>query len=428
MKTTISFITLFLFFQIQAQDFTPQDNLSEDDLPDSIVMLKDKTSDKCFQLKNGNASKGNTLELGNCDQTNTGQQFHLTERLDGSYKFSSMVNRLFCIDNYRYKEDIGLIIRNCRSDNHKKLRTQKIFIEIKNVLDKAEITLSFKRSSRITYVYVDGNDVKQTLDANNATAWKVLLQSTNKVPETPEPKPTPEVAKRTRRLWRDSSLPIKIVYSEDFSKDFKQVEEDYRGYNPLEQALSVWDDAVTSKQFFSFPLTTVSHTESNNLNDYVDGVFGVYKHSSWFNTVSDNALATTRSRFRKKAGEADFFLEEVDIFFNYRDFPNVTLDRNNLKYHDMQSLFVHEIGHLLGLGHREKIKPSVMAPNLDSSEVKRNLEPYDIKKIRNHYESDLSMLRNEKLASKDEYMIIVFERSPNGDCQHYIDDKKTSRH
>ena len=62
-------------------------------------MLKDKTSGKCFQLKNSEAFKGNTLELGDCDQTNTSQQFHLTERLDGSYKCASMTDKQFCIDN-----------------------------------------------------------------------------------------------------------------------------------------------------------------------------------------------------------------------------------------------------------------------------------------------------------------------------------------
>ena len=235
------------------------------------------------------------------------------------------------------------------------------------------------------------------------------------------------------KRWRNSSLPIKIVYSEDFSKDFKKSYEDHRGHNPLEQALSVWNDAITSKQLFSFPLTTVSNKEYTNLDAYSDGVFGVYKRYSWFKSGLDNVLALTHSRYRKIANKTGFFLDEVDIFFNYRDYPNITLDQNDLNHHDIQSIFVHEIGHLLGFDHTEGKKPSVMAPKLNSSEVKRNLEPYDIKSVKNYYESDLSMLRSEEETilpseDEDEHMSIIFARFPNGDCHHYIDDKKTSRH
>ena len=174
-------------------DFNSQANLSENDLSDSIVILQDKTSGKCFQLKSGKSIKRNTIELGDCDQTHADQQFYLTERPDGSYKFASMADKRFCIDNNnQYKEDVGLIVRRCRSNNHRRVHNQKIFIEIEKTSGMSKMMISFKSKNgkRITYIHVDGNNINQTLNENNATFWKVLLDTKTPVnsPNTRAPR------------------------------------------------------------------------------------------------------------------------------------------------------------------------------------------------------------------------------------------------
>ncbi len=168
MKLLNILITLFLwpFFQVQAKNFNFSSNLF-----DSIVMFQDQASGKCFQLKNLAAFDGNTIELNNCDQTDTAQQFYLTERSDGSYKVTSMVNKRFCIDKPN-RRDADLIVWSCHPDGHPHVRNQKVFID--KISGKTELTISFGKSN-ITYARVDGNNIKQTLNENDATVWKVSL-------------------------------------------------------------------------------------------------------------------------------------------------------------------------------------------------------------------------------------------------------------
>lgn len=52
--------------------------------------------------------------------------------------------------------------------------------------------------------------------------------------------------------------------------------------------------------------------------------------------------------------------------------------------HDIWSAFIHEIGHVLGLGHQDDV-PSVMASNLPKDTERRELYTYDINLVRKIY-------------------------------------------
>ena len=67
----------------------------------------------------------------------------------------------------------------CLSENHRRINNQKVFINhISNNMDVSEITIFFEHT-KTAYVRVIGNTIVQTLNANNATVWKVLPMNTN---------------------------------------------------------------------------------------------------------------------------------------------------------------------------------------------------------------------------------------------------------
>ncbi len=163
---------------VERKDLNPLDNLSN-----SIVMFQDQISGKCFRLKNSQAFNGNIIELKNCVETDKAQQFYLTEGPDGSYKFSSAINRNFCLDNSN-NSDLHLVVWTCHSDTYKDVRNQKVFVD--EVSDKREITISFSNG---IYTRIDGDNIGQTLDENSATVWKVLLQDIDKNIQEPKNRP-----------------------------------------------------------------------------------------------------------------------------------------------------------------------------------------------------------------------------------------------
>ncbi len=239
------------------------------------------------------------------------------------------------------------------------------------------------------------------------------------------------------RHWPTSSLPLPLVYSEDFNSNFRGYSDD--GNNPLEQVLAEWDDAVTAN-LFDLPLgTSVPNKEETKLSDYLDDIFGIYKHYTWVPSILglDKALAITQT-FTELCSNV---IVESDIIFNYKHFPDITLDKGDASNHDLHSIMLHEVGHLLGFGH-ENEEPSVMAESLGPADVKRTLEPFDIETVRNRYggtsrptirsgeEMILELEEEEETGYPDSYeyekdglVRTIFALFPDGKCRKYIEDE-----
>jgi hypothetical protein len=103
-----------------------------------------------------------------------------------------------------------------------------------------------------------------------------------------------------------------------------------------ERAFKTWEDVPTaSMQFVSGGLTPVE-PDDDNLS-----VLGFQNHPEM-----DRVLAATSFDFNEDTGE----LTEADIFFN-SFFEWSTAEGGDAARFDVESVAVHEIGHLLGLGH-----------------------------------------------------------------------------
>ena len=75
--------------------------------------------------------------------------------------------------------------------------------------------------------------------------------------------------------------------------------EDYvDGLNPAQQMLQEWNNSIENGVIFNIDSASdensIDGTQREDLLDYNDGIFGIYKHETWFPDVSRSALAITQ--------------------------------------------------------------------------------------------------------------------------------------
>jgi len=181
----------------------------------------------------------------------------------------------------------------------------------------------------------------------------------------------------------------------------------------------------------------------SNLDSLLDGVFGVYKATTWHKDLPNSALAVTQIfGVRQNGGDADEYVEivEGDILVNYDDFP--FLPEENGGY-DLFTVMIHENGHFLGLNHNYNFN-SVMYPSIGYSTFYIKPGSFDITTIQSKYNISSgggaapSAARRiasvEKASSKDDVLKsgkgvrITLELHAHGECVHKIDGTRVGSH
>lgn len=199
--------------------------------------------------------------------------------------------------------------------------------------------------------------------------------------------------------WNSSKFPIKLrVQASYFNTE---------AGNSLENAINSWNNALglqaleleyignnvdkSTDPNFCDPSTNKKvgfPTENCNPNDnsqlYLsDSVYSVAYPSNWI-ISQQGVLALTSYTYQNKE------LINGDVIFNeeYFDFIN----RQNAvaptnKQIDIETVFVHELGHFLGMSHIDSsLDPnSVMLPNITPSTIKRDLSTGDVDRINSVY-------------------------------------------
>ncbi len=108
-----------------------------------------------------------------------------------------------------------------------------------------------------------------------------------------------------------------------------------------------------------------------------DGWNGIYWSTDWDNTVSlQQAITTIRYR-----GNMIF---EADIKINSKNFTYYVSQPNSNQEVHMESLLVHEFGHLLGLKHLST-SPTVMLATLSGATIRDTLSDQDLGDLKCEY-------------------------------------------
>lgn len=235
-------------------------------------------------------------------------------------------------------------------------------------------------------------------------------------------------------LWHDNSFPKLVKFSADFSADEKTA---------MSEMSTAWKTALEDKvTFFDHGSTTLTEKTNtmSDMDDLYDGVMGIYKTVNWPLSLPSTALAVTQIYGRRyNVGDSDEFvdIEHADILVNYDDYDFYSTTRNNaLSEFDLKTVILHEMGHFLGLQHKNSVN-SVMIPSVSYTTVSREPKTLDKYDIADKYHistsssasaaiADVAPVYKKKKAGDQLKMLI--ELHADGECVHKVDGTVIERH
>lgn len=240
------------------------------------------------------------------------------------------------------------------------------------------------------------------------------------------------------RYWRSSNLPLTINVADDFFvDDFAPLA--MGQLNPFEVAMKAWDDQV-NVQLFSINDNRTTNFISNNLDDYDDAEFGIYRLNTWFPNVTDDALAIAQYFYmRRNVGRSNEYNEIIhaDIMINTEN-HNFYLDPAGPKFnrYDLQTVVLHELGHFIGIDHLSG--EAVMNAFLSPGEEKRVLFLNDRNAVKNIYQPSAPALILSGMSAAGESSEVhpdegtkgrgIIELRANGECHHYENGELVHTH
>ncbi len=164
-----------------------------------------------------------------------------------------------------------------------------------------------------------------------------------------------------RVSWK-SNVPVSIYNHDSFPVEH---------LTALKSAFKRWEDKI------GHPLFKLSGTHGGPKLAKRDGVSAIYWMDDW---EADKSGEQARTTIYWEGTQ----IKEADIKLNAKDFTISHASPLLGSTIDLESLLVHELGHVLGLQHNESGK-SVMAVILSYLEVRQEPYPIDVSSIKCEY-------------------------------------------
>lgn len=238
--------------------------------------------------------------------------------------------------------------------------------------------------------------------------------------------------------WPFGTFPKTVVISEDFTGP---------EITKLKQAGASWSSTVGSgANFFNMPNGVVTDRSGvADLDQLLDGEFGIYKSNPWHPDLPTMALAVTQIfGIRQNRGAANEYVEiiEADIIMNYTWPFAPTIPGG----YDLYSITLHEMGHFLGLNHvYDYSLDSVMFTTIGQGTTFPSPGAHDVLMVKNRYQMALmaggagpqaarqAVTREPASTAKDMWgsgngVRILIELHADGNCVHLEDGVQVLKH
>jgi len=154
------------------------------------------------------------------------------------------------------------------------------------------------------------------------------------------------ISKDSQRLHWNKEFPIKLHIDDSVPEI---------AYPAINRAVMAFNDVIKDHQVFVFA---------------DDSYATIYWRNTWNRAIPNEEAVTTLNFIGSEIYKATIEVDAYNFSFNY-DYTDVFIKV------DLESLMIHELGHVLGLAHINS-SGSVMYPTLNSGEIRRELGIVDI--------------------------------------------------
>jgi hypothetical protein len=178
--------------------------------------------------------------------------------------------------------------------------------------------------------------------------------------------------------WLSNDRPIQMKASSDI---------DTSTIITIEEEMSKWEESCDFDFFEN--LGSTNPLQFSNLKDYYledKDTNGIYFTDNDFEDIDNNFLAITQLFLKKNDTSESRFKYKIvhaDIIINRKNY-SFTDDVYDISAFYLPRIIIHELGHVLGLGHEAS---GIMKGSIDKSNRNSALTENDIELIKNKYNS-----------------------------------------